>query len=136
MRDTMAHLNAPGSPPPRSGVPLRYDFRSHAQSPLSDAEEVPDTVPHQSGDHAPRRRNGRGWKDAYIRARPARVVPRFKRLRYRGFDESAIRSIGPSTVSTRESCSMSATTSTDLYPMRIRDMTQFASSRFCSPIRI
>ena len=127
MRDTMAHLNGAGLAAPQIGVPLRVVIFGVKRNPrYPDAEEVPDTVlinPVISplGDETEE-----AWEGCLSVPGMRGVVPRFKRLRYRGFDESGLaldRSVeGFHARVVQHECDH---LDGILYPMRIRDMSQF-----------
>jgi len=127
MRDTMAHLNGAGLAAPQIGVPLRVVIFGVTRNPrYPDAEEVPDTVLVNPvvtplGDEMED-----GWEGCLSVPGMRGVVPRFKRLRYRGFDESGNlvdRSVAGfhARVVQHECDHLDGI----LYPMRIRDMSQF-----------
>ena len=88
MRDTMAHLNGAGIAAPQIGVGLRVViFGVHRNPRYPDAEEVPDTVLinpvlEPLGDEM-----AEGWEGCLSVPRMRGLVPRYTRLRYRGFDE-------------------------------------------------
>ena len=127
MRDTMAHLNGAGLAAPQIGVPFRVVIFGVTRNPrYPDAEEVPDTVLVNPvvtplGDEMED-----GWEGCLSVPGMRGVVPRFKRLRYRGFDESGNlvdRSIeGFHARVVQHECDH---LDGILYPMRIRDMSQF-----------
>jgi len=89
MHDTMAHLNGAGLAAPQIAVPLRVVIFGVKRNPrYPDAEEVPDTVLVNPviapiGDEIEE-----GWEGCLSVPGMRGVVPRFRRLRYRGFDES------------------------------------------------
>ena len=88
MRDTMAHLNGAGLAAPQIGVGLRVViFGVHANPRYPDAEEVPDTVLinpvlEPIGDELVE-----GWEGCLSVPGMRGLVPRYRQLRYRGFDE-------------------------------------------------
>lgn len=127
MRDTMAHLNGAGLAAPQIGVSLRvviFGVTSNPRYPGIDS--VPETVlinpklTPLSGDEE------EGWEGCLSVPGMRGWVPRFKRLRYAGFDEfgNAIK---------REVDGFHARVVQHevdhldgiLYPMRVRDMTKF-----------
>ena len=127
MRDTMADLNGAGLAAPQIGVPLRVVIFGVKRNPrYPDAEEVPDTVLINPvitplGDETEE-----AWEGCLSVPGMRGVVPRFKRLRYRGFDESGLpldRSVeGFHARVVQHECDH---LDGILYPMRIRDMSQF-----------
>jgi len=127
MRDTMAQLNGAGLAAPQIGVPLRVVIFGVARNPRYPyAEEVPDTVLINPvitplGDEMEE-----AWEGCLSVPGMRGVVPRFKRLRYRGFDESGLpldRSVEGfhARVVQHEYDHLDGI----LYPMRIRDMSKF-----------
>ena len=115
MHDTMAHLNGAGLAAPQIGVGLRVViFGVQANPRYPDAEEVPYTVLINPDARAARRTRWRRAGKAACRCPAcAAVVPRYTRLRYRGFDEHGMPlRARRSRASTRAWCSTSATTST------------------------
>jgi peptide deformylase len=88
MRETMAHLDGAGLAAPQIGVGLRVViFGVHANPRYPDAEEVPDTVLINPvldplGDEMVE-----GWEGCLSVPGMRGLVPRYRRLRYRGFDE-------------------------------------------------
>ena len=88
MRETMAHLNGAGLAAPQIGVGLRVViFGVHANPRYPDAEEVPDTVLvnpvlEPIGDEIVE-----DWEGCLSVPGMRGLVPRFRRLRYRGVDE-------------------------------------------------
>jgi peptide deformylase len=88
MRDTMAHLNGAGLAAPQIGVPLRlviFGVRANPRYP--DAEEVPDTVLINPVLEPVGGEMEDGWEGCLSVPGLRGVVPRYRRLRYRGFDE-------------------------------------------------
>ena len=88
MRDTMAHLNGAGLAAPQIGVGLRvviFGVRSNPRYP--GVEEVPDTmlinpsITPLSGELED------GWEGCLSVPGMRGLVPRYRRLRYSGFDE-------------------------------------------------
>ena len=127
MRDTMARLNGAGLAAPQIGVPLRVVIFGVARNPrYPDAEEVPDTVLINPvimplGDEMEE-----AWEGCLSVPGMRGVVPRFKRLRYRGFDESG-NPIDRSVEGFHARVVQHECDHLDgiLYPMRIRDMSKF-----------
>jgi len=127
MRDTMAHLNGAGLAAPQIGVGLRvviFGVKSNPRYPH--VEEVPDTVLidpvlQPEGDDLDEDWEGclsvpgmRGW------------VPRWRRLRYKGFDERG-NSFERQVEGFHARVVQHEVDHLDgiLYPMRIRDFTRF-----------
>jgi peptide deformylase len=127
MRDTMAHLNGAGLAAPQIGVPLRVVIFGVKRNPrYPDAEEVPDTVLINPlvtpiGDEMEE-----GWEGCLSVPGMRGVVPRFARVRYRGFDESGA-AIDRTVEGFHARVVQHECDHLDgiLYPMRIRDMSQF-----------
>jgi peptide deformylase len=127
MRDTMAHLNGAGLAAPQIGVGLQVViFGVHANPRYPDAEEVPDTVlinPVLSpiGDAMVE-----GWEGCLSVPGMRGLVPRYRRLRYTGFDPAG----RPMDRTVEGFHAVVVQHEVDhllgvLYPMRIRDMTKF-----------
>jgi peptide deformylase len=127
MRDTMAHLNGAGLAAPQIGEPLRVVIFGVARNPrYPDAEEVPNTVLINPvitplGDEMEE-----AWEGCLSVPGMRGLVPRFKRLRYRGFDESG-NPIDRSVEGFHARVVQHEYDHLDgiLYPMRIRDMSKF-----------
>lgn len=89
MRDTMAALDGAGLAAPQIGIPLQVViFGVQANPRYPDAEEVPDTVLVNPvitpiGDEMED-----GWEGCLSVPGMRGLVPRYKRIHYRGFDES------------------------------------------------
>ncbi|OGA18040.1 MAG: peptide deformylase [Betaproteobacteria bacterium RIFCSPLOWO2_12_FULL_63_13] len=127
MRETMQHLNGAGLAAPQIGVLLRVViFGVHANPRYPDAEEVPDTVLINPvldpiGDEIED-----GWEGCLSVPGLRGVVPRFRRLRYSGFDargeriERTVEGFHARVV--QHECDH---LDGILYPMRIRDFSQF-----------
>ena len=91
MRDTMAHLDGAGLAAPQIGVPLRVVIFGVSANPrYPDAESVPDTVLinplieplDDSMDDA--------WEGCLSVPGMRGLVPRYRRIRYRGVDEHGV----------------------------------------------
>jgi peptide deformylase len=127
MRDTMAHLNGAGLAAPQIGVPLRVVIFGVSRNPrYPDAEEVPDTVLINPVITPLDDEMEEGWEGCLSVPGMRGVVPRFRRLRYRGFDELGNpidRSVDGfhARVVQHEGDHLDGI----LYPMRIRDMAKF-----------
>ena len=127
MRDTMAHLNGAGLAAPQIGVPLRVVIFGVTRNPrYPDAEEVPDTVLVNPVVTPLGEEMEEDWEGCLSVPGLRGVVPRFKRLRYQGFDESGLpidRSVeGFHARVVQHECDH---LDGILYPMRIHDMSQF-----------
>ena len=127
MRDTMAHLNGAGLAAPQIGVPLRVVIFGVKRNPrYPDAEEVPDTVLINPvvapiGDEIEE-----AWEGCLSVPGMRGVVPRFRRLRYQGFDESGT-TIDRSVEGFHARVVQHECDHLDgiLYPMRIEDLSRF-----------
>jgi len=127
MRDTMVHLNGAGLAAPQIGVLLRVVIFGMKHNPrYPDAEEVPDTVLINPvitplGDDIEE-----AWEGCLSVPGMRGVVPRFLRLRYRGFDESGA-AIDRTVEGFHARVVQHECDHLDgiLYPMRIRDMSLF-----------
>ena len=135
MRDTMAHLDGAGLAAPQIGVGSRVViFGVHRNPRYPDAEEVPDTVLinpvlEPIGDE-----QGEGWEGCLSVPGMRGLVPRFRRLRYRGFDETGAaidRTVEGfhAVVVQHEVDHLEGI----LYPMRIRDLTKFGFTEALFP---
>jgi len=127
MRDTMAHLNGAGLAAPQIGVPLRVViFGVHANPRYPDAEEVPDTVLvnpvlEQLGEEMEE-----GWEGCLSVPGLRGVVPRYRQVRYRGFDEQGD-GIDRTVEGFHARVVQHECDHLDgiLYPMRMRDLSRF-----------
>jgi len=127
MRDTMRALNGAGLAAPQIGVGLRVVIFGVEKNPrYPDAEEVPQTVlinpvitPLDDGMEE-------GWEGCLSVPGMRGLVPRHAHIRYRGFDEFGAQ-IDRSVSGFHARVVQHETDHLDgiLYPMRIRDMTQF-----------
>jgi peptide deformylase len=135
MRDTMAHLDGAGLAAPQIGVGLRVVvFGVHRNPRYPDAEEVPDTVlinPELApiGD-----RMVEGWEGCLSVPGMRGLVPRFERLRYRGYDAAGV----PIDRTVEGFHAVVVQHEVDhldgiLYPMRIRDLTKFGFTEALFP---
>jgi peptide deformylase len=127
MRDTMAHLNGAGLAAPQIGVPLRVVIFGVTRNPrYPDAEEVPDTVLINPVIAPIGEEMEEAWEGCLSVPGMRGVVPRFARVRYRGYDESGApidRSVeGFHARVVQHECDH---LDGILYPMRIRDMSRF-----------
>jgi peptide deformylase len=127
MRDTMAHLNGAGLAAPQIGVSLRvviFGVKSNPRYP--DVEEVPDTVLINPVLEPMSDEMEEGWEGCLSVPGMRGWVPRWKHLRYWGFDEKGMRfsrevSDFHARVVQHECDHLDGI----LYPMRIKDMTRF-----------
>ncbi len=135
MRDTMAHLNGAGLAAPQIGVPLRVVIFGVTRNPrYPDAEEVPDTVLINPMITPIGEEMEEGWEGCLSVPGMRGVVPRFKRLRYQGFDESGL-AIDRTVEGFHARVVQHEYDHLDgiLYPMRIRDMSKFGFAEVLFP---
>jgi peptide deformylase len=135
MRDTMAQLNGAGLAAPQIGVPLRVVIFGVTENPrYPDIEPVPDTVlvnpvlTPLSGEEE------EGWEGCLSVPGMRGWVPRFKKLRYAGYDERGRRFQREvegfhARVVQHEVDHLDGV----LYPMRIRDFTRFGFNEALFP---
>ena len=127
MRDTMAHLNGAGLAAPQIGVPLRVVIFGVTRNPrYPNVEEVPDTVLVNPVITPSGAEMEEDWEGCLSVPGMRGVVPRFKTLRYQGFDESG-NPIDRSVAGFHARVVQHECDHLDgiLYPMRMRDMSQF-----------
>ena len=127
MRDTMAHLNGAGLAAPQIGVPLRVVIFGVTRNPrYPDAEEVSDTVLVNPVITPLGEEMEEDWEGCLSVPGMRGVVPRLKKVRYQGFDESGNR-IDRSVEGFHARVVQHECDNLDgiLYPMRMRDMAQF-----------
>jgi len=135
LRDTMAHLNGAGLAAPQIGVGLRVViFGVHANPRYPDVEEVPDTVLINPVLTPLSEEIEEGWEGCLSVPGMRGVVPRWKRLRYQGFDEHGQafeREVDDfhARVVQHEVDHLDGI----LYPMRIRDFTRFGFNEALFP---
>jgi peptide deformylase len=127
MRDTMAHLNGAGLAAPQIGVGLRvviFGVKSNPRYP--DVEEVPDTVLINPELTPLSDALEEGWEGCLSVPGMRGLVPRFSGLRYSGLDESGKR-FERSVAGFHARVVQHECDHLDgiLYPMRIRDLSQF-----------
>lgn len=127
MRDTMAHLNGAGIAAPQIGVSLQVVIFGSASNPrYPDAPEVPSTVLINPTLEPIGDEEEEGWEGCLSVPGMRGVVPRFQRLRYRGFDQFGApidRTVdGFHARVVQHECDHLIGI---LYPMRIRDLTRF-----------
>ena len=127
LRDTMAHLNGAGLAAPQIGVPLRVVIFGVTRNPrYPDAKEVPDTVLVNPVITPVGEEMEEDWEGCLSVPGMRGVVPRFKNVRYQGFDESG-NPIDRSVEGFHARVVQHECDHLDgiLYPMRMRDMSQF-----------
>ncbi len=135
MRDTMAHLNGAGLAAPQIGVQLRVViFGVHSNPRYPDVEEVPDTVLINPVLTPLSDEMEEGWEGCLSVPGMRGVVPRWKRLRYQGFDEHG----KPFEREVADFHARVVQHEVDhldgiLYPMRIRDFTRFGFNEALFP---
>ena len=135
MRDTMAHLNGAGLAAPQIGVGLQvviFGVQPNERRP--DVEEVPETVLINPVLTALDNEIVEGWEGCLSVPGMRGLVPRYRRLRYQGFDEK-----GQAIDRTVEGFhAVVVQHEVDhvhgvLYPMRIRDMANFGFAEVLFP---
>ena len=127
MRDTMAHLNGAGLAAPQIGVLLRvviFGVKSNPRYP--DVDEVPDTVLINPELKALSDELEEGWEGCLSVPGMRGVVPRYRKLHYKGRDEKGMpfeRTVEGfhARVVQHEVDHLDGV----LYPTRIRDFTRF-----------
>jgi peptide deformylase len=127
MHDTMEHLNGAGLAAPQIGVGLRvvvFGVKSNPRYP--DAEDVPYTVLINPLIEPLSEEMEEGWEGCLSVPGLRGIVPRYSRLRYRGFDAAgtAIDRVAEgfhARVVQHECDHLDGI----LYPMRMRDFTRF-----------
>jgi peptide deformylase len=135
MRDTMAHLNGAGLAAPQIGVPLRvviFGVQSNPRYPGID--DVPDTVLINPVLTPLSPEEEEGWEGCLSVPGMRGVVPRFRKLRYSGFDEKG----NPFQRDVEGFHARVVQHEVDhldgvLYPMRIRDFTRFGFNEALFP---
>jgi peptide deformylase len=135
MRDTMAHLSGAGLAAPQIGVGLRvviFGVKSNPRYP--DVEEVPDTVLVNPRILPLSEEMEEGWEGCLSVPGMRGWVPRFRRLQYKGFDETGKpfeRTVeGFHARVVQHECDHLDGV---LYPMRIRDFTRFGFNEALFP---
>jgi peptide deformylase len=135
MRDTMAHLNGAGLAAPQIGVGLRVViFGVHANPRYPDVDEVPDTVLINPVLTPLGEELEEGWEGCLSVPGMRGWVPRFRRLRYKGFDENG-RPFEREVEGFHARVVQHEVDHLDgvLYPMRIRDFTRFGFNEALFP---
>jgi peptide deformylase len=135
MRDTMAHLNGAGLAAPQIGVGLRvviFGVKSNPRYP--GIEDVPDTVLINPVLTPLADELEEGWEGCLSVPGMRGWVPRFRRLRYSGFDEHG----KPFERQVEDFHARVVQHEVDhldgvLYPMRIRDLTRFGFNEALFP---
>jgi len=135
MRDTMAHLNGAGLAAPQIGVGLRvviFGVKSNPRYP--GIEDVPDTVLINPVLTPLADELEEGWEGCLSVPGMRGWVPRFRRLRYSGFDEHG----KPFEREVQDFHARVVQHEVDhldgvLYPMRIRDFTRFGFNEALFP---
>jgi peptide deformylase len=135
MRDTMAHLNGAGLAAPQIGVGLRvviFGVKGNPRYP--DVDDVPDTVLINPELTPLSSELEEGWEGCLSVPGMRGWVPRFRNLRYAGYDEKGQRferSVGGfhARVVQHEVDHLDGV----LYPMRIRDFTRFGFNEALFP---
>ncbi|MCU0803644.1 MAG: peptide deformylase [Burkholderiales bacterium] len=127
MRDTMAHLSGAGLAAPQIGVGLQVVIFGVRRNPrYPDAEEVPDTVLINPELEPLGSEMEEAWEGCLSVPGMRGLVPRYARLRYRGYDESGApidRTVsGFHARVVQHECDHLAGI---LYPMRIPDLSKF-----------
>ena len=135
MRDTMAHLNGAGLAAPQIGVLLRVViFGVKANPRYPEAEEVPDTLLINPVITPVSDELEDGWEGCLSVPGMRGVVPRWRSVRYAGFDEQGRRFERTvqdfhARVVQHECDHLDGI----LYPMRIRDFTKFGFNEALFP---
>jgi peptide deformylase len=135
MRDTMAQLNGAGLAAPQIGVGLRVViFGVHANPRYPQAEEVPDTVLINPVLEPLGAEMEEGWEGCLSVPGMRGVVPRYKRLRYRGVDENG-KAFEREVADFHARVVQHEVDHLDgiLYPMRIRDFSKFGFNEALFP---
>jgi peptide deformylase len=135
MRDTMAHLNGAGLAAPQIGVGLRVVIFGVTANPrYPDVEPVPDTVLINPRLEPVSYEEEEGWEGCLSVPGMRGWVPRWKRLRYSGFDEKGnpfkreVEGFHARVV--QHECDHLDGV---LYPMRVRDFTRFGFNEALFP---
>ena len=135
MRDTMAHLDGAGLAAPQIGVGLRVVIFGVTANPrYPDAEEVPDTVLINPETAPLSDEIEEGWEGCLSVPGMRGWVPRWRHLRYAGFDEQGRRFEREvqdfhARVVQHECDHLDGV----LYPMRIRDLSRFGFNEALFP---
>lgn len=127
MRDTMEHLNGAGLAAPQIAVPLRVVIFGVSANPrYPDVEPVPDTVLVNPVLTPLSNEMEEGWEGCLSVPGMRGSVPRFRRLRYAGFDQDG-KFLQRDVAGFHARVVQHEVDHLDgiLYPMRIRDLTKF-----------
>jgi peptide deformylase len=127
MRDTMAHLNGAGLAAPQIGVGLRVVIFGVTENPrYPGIDPIPDTVLINPKLTPLAEEEEEGWEGCLSVPGMRGWVPRFKKLRYSGFDEFR-KPIKRDVEGFHARVVQHEVDHLDgiLYPMRVRDMTKF-----------
>jgi peptide deformylase len=135
MRDTMAHLNGAGLAAPQIGVLARvviFGVKGNPRYP--DVEEVPDTVLINPVLEPLSDEMEEGWEGCLSVPGMRGLVPRYRKLRYRGQDENG-RTFERVVEDFHARVVQHEVDHLDgiLYPRRIRDLTQFGFNEALFP---
>ena len=135
MRDTMAALNGAGLAAPQIGVGLQVViFGMDANPRYPEAEPVPHTVLINPVLTPLDEEQEEGWEGCLSIPGMRGLVPRYKRLRYQGFDQFGERiDLTVSGFHARVVQHECDHLQGILYPMRIRDMRQFGFTEVLFP---
>ena len=135
MRDTMAHLNGAGLAAPQIGAGLRVVIFGVSANPrYPDVDEVPDTVLINPELEPLSGEIEEGWEGCLSVPGMRGWVPRWRRLRYSGFDQAGkffereVEGFHARVV--QHECDH---LDGILYPMRIRDFTRFGFNEALFP---
>jgi peptide deformylase len=135
MRDTMAHLSGAGLAAPQIAVPLRVVIFGVTANPrYPGVEEVPDTVLINPEISVLSDAEEEGWEGCLSVPGLRGWVPRWRRLRYSGFDEKG-KSFQREVEGFHARVVQHEVDHLDgiLYPMRIRDFTRFGFNEALFP---
>jgi peptide deformylase len=135
MRDTMAHLNGAGLAAPQIAVPLRVVIFGVTANPrYPGIEPVPDTVLINPELTPLSEEEEEGWEGCLSVPGMRGLVPRWRRLRYCGFDEKGA-SLEREVDGFHARVVQHEVDHLDgiLYPMRIRDFTRFGFNEALFP---
>jgi len=135
MRDTMAHLNGAGLAAPQIGVSLQVVIFGVTSNPrYPGIEPVPETVLINPKLTPLSEEEEEGWEGCLSVPGMRGVVPRWKRLRYQGFDEHG-RPFEREVADFHARVVQHEVDHLDgvLYPMRIRDFTRFGFNEALFP---
>jgi len=135
MRDTMAHLDGAGLAAPQIGVPLRVVIFGVSANPrYPDAEAVPETVLINPVIEPLDDSMDEAWEGCLSVPGMRGLVPRYRRIRYRGMDEHGV-AIDRTVQDFHARVVQHECDHLDglLYPMRIADLRNFGFSAALFP---